>query len=95
MRTIFAHPITIYAVAGIACLCIMTIIDYLLGAEAEHLNAWVIINRVFGNDTGIPDSLAIRKLGLTGAFILMIGINMVFGSVLILLLKGVIKLFHS
>jgi hypothetical protein len=95
MRTIIALPFTIYIIAGIACLCIMVIIDYLLGPEAEHLNAWVILNRVVGNDIGIADSLAIRKLGLGAAFILMLVINLLFGSVLILLLKGIIRLFHS
>ena len=94
MKTLLNYPIAIYLVAGIACLAMMIIIDYLLGAEAEHLNAWVIANRLLGNKPGIPDSLAIQKLGLAGASILMIALNMVLGPVLILMLKGVIRFIH-
>ena len=95
MKNFLNHPWSIYLVAGIACLCIMIIIDYLLGAEAEHLNAWVIVNRLAGHEIGIPDSLAIRKFGLYGAAAAMVAVNMLFGSVLIFLLKGFIKLVHS
>ncbi|NJO88131.1 MAG: hypothetical protein HC831_03560 [Chloroflexia bacterium] len=66
MKTMFNYPFAIYLAAGMACLCIMIIVDYILGAEAEHLNAWVIINRLLGNSTEIGDSLAIRHLGLIG-----------------------------
>ncbi|HRX97885.1 MAG TPA: hypothetical protein P5514_13135 [Bacteroidales bacterium] len=94
MKTLFNYPVSIYLVAGIACLAIMIIIDYILGAEAEHLNAWVIINRLIGNDIGIPDSLAIRQLGLFGATLLMLAVNMTFGAVLINLIRGTIKIIH-
>ena len=95
MKTLFAHPFAIYIVAGIACLCIMIIVDYLLGPEAEHLNAWVIVNRLFGIDIGMADSLAIRNLGLVGAALLMVAVNMVFGAILVQLLRGFIMLVHS
>lgn len=72
----------------------MIVTDFILGAEAEHLNAWVIINRLFGNDIGIPDSLAIKRLGLYGAAFLMILINGVFGAVLIQIFKGITKIIH-
>lgn len=89
------HPFMIYVVAGVAALCIMIIIDYLLGAEAEHLNAWVIVNRLVGNDIGIPDSLAIRQLGLYGAALAMLVVNGVFGAILIQLLRLFIHMVHS
>ena len=53
MKTLFNYPVPIYIIATIACICIMVIIDYVLGAEAEHLNAWVIVNRLFGRETGL------------------------------------------
>ena len=94
MKTLINYPFFIYLVAGAASLAIMIIIDFILGAEAEHLNAWVIVNRLFGRIPDIGDSLAIRKFGLYGAALLMVLINMVFGGILINLLKGTIKLIH-
>ncbi|MCP4311128.1 MAG: hypothetical protein GY790_07700 [Bacteroidetes bacterium] len=94
MKTFFSYPISIYLIAGLACLAIMIAIDYLLGAEAKHLNAWVIVNKLIGNDIGIADSLAIMSFGLYGAAILTLVINSIFGIVLIQLLKGIIQLVH-
>ena len=95
MKTLLDHPVGIYIAAGIACLGIMIIIDYLLGAEAEHLNAWVIVNQLIGNDLGIGSSLAINKLGLLGATALMLVLNGLFGAVLINLLRLFIQIIHS
>lgn len=95
MKELFNYPLTVYIAAGIACIAIMIIVDYHLGSEAEHLNAWVIVNRLFGFELGIPDSLAIRKFGLFGATLIMLGVNTAFGLVLINLLKYSIRLFHS
>lgn len=75
MKTLFNHPTELYIIAGIACLCIMIIIDFILGPEAEHLNAWVIVNRLLGREIPLTDSLAIQRLGLGGATFLMLAIN--------------------
>lgn len=95
MKTLLNYPVLIYIIAAIACICIMVIIDYVLGAEAEHLNAWVIINRLFGRETGIGDSLAIRHLGIVGATAVMLLMNTIFGVVLIQLIKLFIRIIHS
>ncbi len=95
MKTLFHFPLTIYLFAGLACLCIMIIVDYILGVEAEHLNAWVIVNRLFGGKTEIGDSLAIRRFGLVGATFIMLAVNILLGAVLIQLIKLIIKLVHS
>lgn len=95
MKNLLNHPFLMYAVACIACLCIMIIIDYILGKEAEHLNAWVILNRLFGNKTDIGDSLAIQHFGLVGATFLMIFVNALFGIILFNLLKLFIRIVHS
>ena len=94
MKTLFNYPVSIYLAAGLASLAIMIIIDFILGAEAEHLNAWVIVNRLLGHHSGIPDSLAIRKFGLAGAAALMIVVNIVFGFLLMNILRGVIYIIH-
>ena len=94
MKTLFNHPFLIYVAAACACLCVMTIADYFMGAEAEHLNAWVILNRLAGRETHVGDSLAIRRFGLAGATVVMLVANGVFGTLLIALTKGVLRLFH-
>lgn len=95
MKTLINYPFPIYAIAALACLCIMIIVDFLLGAEAEHLNAWVIVNSIFGNDTGIGDSLVLKHLGLGGATILMFAVNTLLGVVLINLIKLTLQFFHQ
>ncbi len=87
MKTIFNYPLTIYIIAAFASLLIMIIIDFFLGAEAEHLNAWVIVNKLIGNDIGIADDLAIKSFGLYGAAILTLVINSILGIILISVAK--------
>lgn len=94
MKTLLETPIWIYAIAGIGSLCIMLIVDFLLGPEAEHLNAWAIVNKLIGNDAGIPDSLAIQHFGLFGATLTMLVVNFIFGGVLLFIIKSIINLFH-
>ncbi len=94
MKALFPlHP-AMYIIATLTSLSIMLIVDYLLGATAEHLNAWGIVNRLLGRPTSVGDSLAIRQLGLTGATILTVLLNFVFGYILIKLISLTIKLFH-
>ncbi len=92
MKLISPQALVICGIAFLASLCIMVIVDYLLGSEAEHLNSWAIITRLVGYDAGIPDSLAIRKLGLGGATFLMIVVNFVLGLGVIQGLKFIIHL---
>lgn len=95
MKTLFNYPLSIYVVAGIASLGIMMLVDFILGPEAEHLNAWAIVNKLVGQDSGIPDSLAIRKFGLMGATLAMLALNFLFGAILVNLVKGFIHLVHA
>lgn len=92
MKALF--PFSIYLIGGLASLLIMMVIDFILGAEAEHLNAWVIINKIVGNHIDIPDSLAIRNLGLIGASALMLVINAIGGFILVHLIRLIIKFIH-
>ena len=94
MKDFFNYPFFIYVVGTVASLCIMVLIDYFMGAKAEHLNAWAIINKLVGIDPKVPDGLAIRKLGLYGAAFLMILVNIIFGFVLITIFKYLFRLFQ-
>ncbi|MCB0635474.1 MAG: hypothetical protein KDC54_02595 [Lewinella sp.] len=95
MKSILTFPPAIYLAATLASLGLMIIIDYLLGPVAEHLNAWVIVNRLFGRETDIGDSLAIRHLGLAGATVVMLLANALGGGLLIQLLQLVIRTIHA
>lgn len=95
MKSLFSYPFAIYAIAALGALCIMIIIDYILGAEAEHLNAWVIMNRLFGLESNIGDSMAIQHFGLVGAAVIMLILNSIFGVLLIQFIKLTIRFFHS
>jgi hypothetical protein len=94
MKTIIHHPFLVYLAAGIISLAIMTLIDFFLRAEATHLNAWDIICKLFGIYTGLPDGLAIRKLGLAGAAFLMGAVNMAAGAGLVWIVRGISYLLN-
>ncbi len=72
-----------YMVSILGCLAIMITVDYFLGARAEHLNAWQIINRFLGIETGLEDCLTLRHLGVWGATALMLGINTILGAIIV------------
>ncbi len=58
----------------------MALIDFWLGAEAEHLNAWAMLKQLVGGDR--PNTLAINQLGLFGAWCLLVLVN-TFGGLLL------------
>lgn len=74
-------------------LAIMLITDYILGPEAEFLNAWAIVTSWLRIDTGIAPSLIMRKAGLSGATAIMILANLAGGSLLVLITRGISLLF--
>lgn len=94
MKLLLSNPILIYTGATVACLVIMLVVDYFLGAEAEHLNAWVIVNRLFGNQNIVGDSLALSYFGLAGATLLMLVVNAIFGVLLVHIVKFIVQLIH-
>lgn len=63
----------------------MTVVDYLMGPEAEFLNAWSVIERLAGLPPTV-DSLAYRELGAPGELICVLLANMIIGALLALLI---------
>ncbi|MCB0724563.1 MAG: hypothetical protein KDC73_07635 [Ignavibacteriae bacterium] len=76
-----------YFAAALVSLAVMVTIDYSLGDEAEFLNAWIIINKLFGTGSHMSDSFVIRKFGLIPAAIIMIVANFLIGALLVQLFK--------
>jgi len=50
----------------VSCLLIMLGIDFYLGASAEFLNAWSVVERAFGREPSAGDSAIYRSFGAIG-----------------------------
>ena len=92
MKFIIDSQIWIYVAASIACHLIMIFIDYLLGPEAEFLNAWVIVNKLIGRESGVGDSMVMKQVGLAGATVIMIFVNTAIGAAFVHLGRYFIRL---
>lgn len=94
MKLLFNHPLLVFVAATLACLCIMIIVDYMLGSEAEFLNAWAIINKLINPYLIINDSWVVEKTGLFGAVGIMLATNAILGVLLINIIKFTIKIIY-
>ncbi len=92
MKLIIDSQIWIYLAASVACHLIMILVDYLLGPEAEFLNAWVIVNKLIGRETGVGDSMVMKQVGLMGATLIMIFVNTAIGASLVQISRYMIRL---
>ena len=63
----------------------MIVIDYLIGPEAEFLNAWSVIERLAGLPSTV-NSLVYRELGAMGELLCVLLANMMIGALLTALL---------
>ncbi|WP_020527852.1 hypothetical protein [Flexithrix dorotheae] len=89
MKTITFPLLNILIIPGFISLCLMILVDFLLGPEAEFLNAWLILNRLLGFNTNLPESLILKQFGLGIATAIMILSNLLIGQVL----RGLFFLF--
>jgi hypothetical protein len=60
----------------------MVVVDYLIGAKAEFLNAWSVIERLSGKAPSAGESYVFRKVGAAGEFALVLIVNAVIGAAL-------------
>lgn len=93
MKEFILYSNTIYIAAFLVAYIIMLITDYLLGKEAEHLNAWSVLLHTFNIKTDIPPSKAMVKFGLWGAWGIILLANSFFGFIAVQLLRLVVKNF--
>jgi hypothetical protein len=63
-------------------LVVMIWIDYIIGAKAEFLNAFSVVQRILGQQPSVADSMVAKKLGAIGEFAVVILANFVFGGIL-------------
>lgn len=76
-----------FAIGFSVSLGIMLITDYMLGAEAEFLNAWTIVIAWIKPTSSIPPSMVMQKFGLAGATIIMLLANLLAGVLLVFLIR--------
>jgi hypothetical protein len=95
MKALAQHPLALYAFSVVICLCIMIFVDYHLGEKAEYVNAWEMVQKLMGLETGSKESLILKKLGVTGSFLVILLINSLLGILLVQLSRLFFKLFHS
>ena len=60
----------------------MILVDILLGARAEFVNAWSVVQRIAGQSPTAGDSLVYQSIGATGEFFIVLLVNLVIGAIL-------------
>ena len=86
------HRFSLFLLLSAGSLLIMVIVDYVLGPEAEFLNAWSVAQRLAGLPSTV-NSLIYHKLGALGELICVLLVNMLIGALLTLLfnLPGMLR----
>ena len=79
--------ILLLAALTVASCIVMIAVDYFLGAKAELLNAFSVVERLLGRTPSVGDSLVAKNFGATGEFAGVLIVNVVFGCILTILVK--------
>ena len=58
-----AHLLLIFFVLSLS---LMIVIDYIMGPKAEFLNAFSVVQRLFGYQPAVGDSMVAQKIGRVG-----------------------------
>ena len=69
-------------------LAVMLVIDYALGAKAEFLNAFSVLQRLLGQQPTFGDSEIMKKWGASGEFGAVILANLMIGSILTFMIRS-------
>jgi hypothetical protein len=76
-----------FVLLTLASLAVMIAIDYLLGARAEFINAWSVVERLLGREASGGDSSVYRSLGAAGEFVCVVLVNAVIGLALTVIVR--------
>jgi hypothetical protein len=80
-----------FVLLSVASLLVMAAVDSRLGAKAEFLNAWSVIERLLGRTPSAGDSAVVRMVGPLGELAAVVVVNLVIGGILALLIGLVSK----
>ena len=75
----------LYLLLTLFSLSIMAVVDYLLGDKAEFLNAWSVMQRLFGVNTDAGNSIVYQHYGQLGELVCVLVANMIFAAILMLI----------
>ena len=67
---------------SVASLIIMVVADLFLGAKAEFINAWSVLERLFGQPPWAGDSAVFLRPGAVGELMCVVLVNALIGGVL-------------
>ena len=71
----------------------MVVIDRVLGARAEFLNAWSVVERLLGRSPTFGASVIASRFGPMGELVAVISVNLAAGFLLALLLRLLVRVF--
>jgi hypothetical protein len=71
-----------FLLLAVASLVVMIVVDYFLGAKAEFINAWSVIERLLGREASAGGSAVYRTLGAAGEFVCVVLMNAIIGLAL-------------
>ncbi len=77
----------LFLTLSVLSLFIMVVADIILGAKAEFLNAYSVLQRLVGVAPSAGDSLVAQKLGAIGEFFVVVAANTAIGGILTVIVK--------
>lgn len=80
----------LFCVLSVASLLAMIAIDYVMGAKAEFINAWSVIERLLGRQPSAGSSAVFRALGGAGELACVVLANAGIGGVLTVIAKALV-----
>ena len=80
---------TLYLIVTLSALSllVMLVVDLLIGSRAEFLNAWSVVERLFGRTPAAGDSIVYRRVGAVGELVAVLLANLAVGTIV----GGVVK----
>ena len=77
----------LFIVLSFLCLLFMITIDYMLGPDAEFLNAFSVLERILGKEPSAGVSSIAREYGAAGEFVVVVLANCLAGAILTVLAR--------
>ncbi len=80
-------PLALFFGLSAASLVVMVVVDFLLGAKAEFLNAYSVVQRLVGQVPSAGTSQIARQFGAIGEFVAVLLANLAIGGMLAALVR--------
>ncbi len=77
----------LFLLLSAASFAVMLVADVVLGAKAEFLNAWSVVERLLGRAPTAGDSAVYRAVGAAGELLCVFAIHLAIGGLLTALVR--------